>query len=279
MRHFFSPGAWRGAAEAPFIRRGWTADRIALAYLAGLLPPVVLQVREHGAQLLPVLAISIIAVVVWQLVFGYVRRRPVGLDGLVSGLVLGLAVGPAVPLWQAALAASFGIVLAEQVFGGRGFNFLNPVVVSLAFLVFSFPSLPLGGAAPWLSASAIPAGLFLILTRLISWRQLSATLGALLVASAISGGGFPVAALLHGYGLFLLLFLACDPVGSASTKAGRWAHGALVGGLIWYFAPAGGLGGSPVPFVQAILLGSIFAPLIDSVVVMLNIRRRRARRG
>lgn len=279
MKTPFSPMPSPAPAEAPFVRRGWTGNGVEIARLACLLPPVMAGFHEHGDGLLPVLAASAIAVLLWHMVFSYFRRRRMGFDGLVSALVFALVIGPSVPLWQAVLAISFGVVLAEQVFGGRGFNFLNPVVVSLAFLVFSFPSLSFGDAAPWLSVSAVPAGIFLILTRMISWRQLSAILAALIGATLVFGGGSAVTALLQGYGLFLLVFLACDPVSSASTNAGRWANGVLIGGLIWFFAPAGGLAAGPVPFVQAILLGSIFAPLIDTVVVMLNVRRRRLRRG
>lgn len=279
MSNLFSSMLPPASAQAPFVRQGWTADRAALVHLLCLLPPALAGFYGYGDGILPVIAVSAIAVVLWQLVFSVVRRRRMGLDGLVSALVFALTAGPSVPLWQAALAISFGIIVAEQVFGGRGFNFLNPVVAALAFLVFSFPTLSFDGAAQWMSVSSVPAAVFLILTRMISWRQFTGILASLSLVSLAASDGFPIAALLQGHGLFLLVFLACDPVSSASTNAGRWANGVLLGGLIWLFAPAGGLAAGPVPYVQAILLASIFAPLIDTVVVMLNVRRRRASRG
>lgn len=274
-----SPMSSPAAARAPFVRRRWTADRIAVVHLLCLLLPALTGFYGYGEEILPVIAVSAIAVILWQLVFTYVRRRRMGLDGLVSALVFALIVGPSLPLWQAAMAISFGVIVAEQVFGGRGFNFLNPVVVALAFLVFSFPTLSFGDAAPWMSASSVPAAILLILTRMISWRQFTGILASLLLVPLVAGDGSLIVALLQGYGLFILVFLACDPVSSAATNAGRWANGVLIGGLIWFFAPVGGLAAGPVPFVQAILLASILAPLIDTVVVMLNVRRRRARRG
>lgn len=267
------------AARVPFVRRGWTANRIAVVCLICLLPPALAGLYGHGGAILPVITVSVVAVVLWQLIFNYVRRRCMGLDGLVSALVFALIVGPSVPLWQAAMAVSFGVIAAEQVFGGRGFNFLNPVVVALAFLVFSFPTLSFVAAAPWMSVSAVPAAIILILTRMMSWRQFTGILASLFFISLVAGDGSPAVALLQGYGLFILVFLACDPVSSAATNTGRWANGVLIGGLIWFFAPVGGLAAGPVPFVQATLLASIFAPLIDTVVVMLNVRRRRASRG
>ena len=146
------------APVAPFLRHGWTANRIALAYLACLIPPALPLFLERGGGFLPVLTVSVITAVLWQLVFCYFRRRRMGLDGLVSGLVFALVAGPSVPLWQAALAVSFGIVLAEQVFGGRGFSVLNSVVAALAVLVFSFPSVSFGEAPPWMSSAGIQIG-------------------------------------------------------------------------------------------------------------------------
>ena len=162
MRAPLSSFVWQAA---PFVRQGWTVNRIALAYMACLIPPALAVFLERGAGLVPVLAVSVITAVLWQLVFSYFRHRRMGLDGLVSALVFALLIGPSVPLWQAALAISFGVVLAEQVFGGRGFNFLNPVVAALAFLVFSFPSVSLSEAPPWLSAAVVPAAVFLIGSR------------------------------------------------------------------------------------------------------------------
>lgn len=272
----FSSIVW---PAAPFLRQGWTANRIDLANLACLILPVLTVFLERGAGFVPVLAASVITVVLWQVVFRYFRRRRMGLDGLVTGLVFALVAGASVPLWQAVMALSFGVVLAQEVFGGRGFNFLNPVVAALAFLVFSFPSASFGEAPSWLSAAVVPAVVCLIACRLVSWRMLTGVMAAIFAAIAVFGSGAELSAFLQGYGLFLVIFLACDPVCSASTNAGRWTHGILVGGLIWFFAPAGDLASGPVPFVQAILLGSIFAPLIDAVVVMVNVRQRRARRG
>lgn len=38
------------------------------------------------------------------------------------------------PLWQAALGISFGVVIAKEIFGGTGRNFLNPALAGRAFL-------------------------------------------------------------------------------------------------------------------------------------------------
>ena len=76
---------------------------------------------------------------------------------------------------------------------------------------------------------------------------------------------------------FGLVFLATDPVTSATTAAGRWAYGALIGalvGLVRVFSPA-----HPEGVVMAVLLGNVFAPLLDRAVVLLHGLRRRRRLG
>jgi Na+-transporting NADH:ubiquinone oxidoreductase subunit B len=81
--------------------------------------------------------------------------------------------------------------------------------------------------------------------------------------------------LLGGSFIFIVVFLACDSVSSSSTNLGRWLNGLLIGGLAWVFAPSGGIPTGPEALVPAILLASVFAPLIDTLVVMLNTYARR----
>jgi Na+-transporting NADH:ubiquinone oxidoreductase subunit B len=64
-------------------------------------------------------------------------------------------------------------------------------------------------------------------------------------------------------------------VTGAMTEPGRWGYGLLVGGLTIVIR----LGNVSYyeAIIFAILLASLFSPLIDFVVVQLNIRRRRLR--
>ena len=59
------------------------------------------------------------------------------------------------------------------------------------------------------------------------------------------------------------------------TDAGRWVYGVLIGVvtiLIRVINPA-----FPEGIMLAILLGNVFAPAIDYVVVQVNVKRRQAR--
>ncbi len=87
----------------------------------------------------PVLAVTLFVGGLWEEVFARIRGRERGPDLLVIALLFTLCLPPAVPPWQAALGISFGIVVAKQVFGGLGKNFLNPALAALAFLYATYP--------------------------------------------------------------------------------------------------------------------------------------------
>ena len=54
------------------------------------------------------------------------------------------------PLWQAAIGISFGVVIGKEVFGGTGKNFLNPALTARAFLYFAYPA-QISGDAVWVA--------------------------------------------------------------------------------------------------------------------------------
>lgn len=253
----------------PFRRSVWSVDRTAFAMLLCLFPPLGVAINDKGIALLSVVTLCVVVAVGWQALFSVVRKRQIGWDGIGTAIIFALIAGEAVPLWQIALAVTFGIVVGEQLFGGRGFNFLNPAVVALAFLTFSFTGTSFTEPTVWFGIATVPSFIFLIATRLISWRLVVGIGAGLVAVGLLLGQNFRPDILSSGF-IFIIAFLACDPVSSASTNLGRWANGMLIGGLAWVFTPAGGIPIGPEALVPAVLLTSVFAPLIDTLVVMLN---------
>lgn len=265
----------RTSIHGPTYLRGiWSADRAAFATLLCLLPPLGVAIYNKGMPLLTVVALAIIVAVGWQTVFAFLRKRRLGWDGIGTAIIFALIAGEAIPLWQIALAVTFGVVVGEQIFGGRGYSFLNPAVVALAFLTFSFIGTSFAEPAPWFTIATVPSALFLIATRLISWRMLVGIIVGLIAIGLLRGQSVQLDLLGGGF-LLIIVFLACDPVSSSSTNLGRWLNGFLIGGLAWVFAPSGGIPTGPGALIPAILLASVFAPLIDTLVVMLNTYARR----
>ncbi|NOH80363.1 NADH:ubiquinone reductase (Na(+)-transporting) subunit B [Vibrio sp. RE86] len=100
---------------------------------------------------LPVYATVFIVGGFWEVLFAVVRKHEVNEGFFVSSVLFSLILPPTIPLWQAALGITFGIVVAKEIFGGTGRNFLNPALAGRAFLYFAYPANMSGGAV-WVSA-------------------------------------------------------------------------------------------------------------------------------
>ncbi|CEN36377.1 NADH:ubiquinone reductase (Na(+)-transporting) subunit B [Capnocytophaga cynodegmi] len=136
----------------------------------------------------------------------------------------------------------------------------------------------------------ILAGLFLIFTKIGSWRiMLSMVLGGLAMgyifnafAPAMEGTKFFTLwslpawqHLLVGGFAFGTVFMATDPVTASQTNTGKYIYGFLAGFIsimIRCFNPA-----YPEGVMLAILLMNVFAPTIDHYVVQANVARRKKR--
>ncbi len=74
------------------------------------------------------------------MLFAIVRKHEINEGFFVTSILFALIVPPTLPLWQAALGISFGVVIAKEIFGGTGRNFLNPALAGRAFLFFAYPA-------------------------------------------------------------------------------------------------------------------------------------------
>ena len=106
---------------------------------------------------------------------GYrLRGKPASPDcsAVVTGLLLGLALPPLLPVWFVGFGAGGAILLAKHAFGGLGANVFNPAMVGYCAMLVSFP----------LAMSA--------------WPETGARidLAALLAAKVGLGNGIPLAA-------------------------------------------------------------------------------------
>ncbi|QIM63625.1 NADH:ubiquinone reductase (Na(+)-transporting) subunit B [Pasteurellaceae bacterium Orientalotternb1] len=87
----------------------------------------------------------------WEVLFAMVRKHEINEGFFVTSILLALIVPPTLPLWQAALATTFGVVVAKEVFGGVGKNFMNPALAGRAFLFFAYPA-QISGDLVWTAA-------------------------------------------------------------------------------------------------------------------------------
>ena len=132
--------------------------------------------------------------------------------------------------------------------------------------------------------AALLGGWFLVWTGMASWRIMLGAfigmLGMVMICNAIAPDHelFSMPWYWHfvlGGFVFGVVFIATDPVTCPMTDQGRWGFGLFVGALTVLIRV-----GNPAYYegvMFAILLASMFSPLIDYFVVERNIRRRRLR--
>ena len=103
----------------------------------------------HGAAyFVPIYFVVFVVGGFWEVVFAMIRGHEVNEGFFVTSVLFALICPPDVPLWQAALGISFGVVIGKEVFGGTGKNFLNPALAGRAFLFFAYPA-EMSGDAVW----------------------------------------------------------------------------------------------------------------------------------
>ena len=73
---------------------------------------------------------------------------------LVTGIIIPLIIPVTTPLWMMVIAIAFAVILAKEIFGGTGMNFLNVALVARAFLFFSYPS-KMSGDSVWVASDSI----------------------------------------------------------------------------------------------------------------------------
>ena len=284
----------------------------------------------HGcAYFIPIYAVTFAVGIFWEILFAAVRNHEVNEGFFVTSLLYALILPPTIPLWQVALGITFGVVVAKEVFGGTGKNFLNPALAGRAFLFFAYPA-QMSGDAVWTAvdgfsgATALSLGAtggvaaiigaditwmdaflgeiqgsigatstlgcllgaaFLIYTKVASWRIICGVflgmLATALLFNAIGSDANPMYAmpwywhLVLGGFAFGMVFMATDPVTACMTDSGRWVFGILIGFMTVLIRVANP--GFPEGIMLAILFANLFAPLIDYVVVRINVRRRMKR--
>ncbi|HPE39602.1 MAG TPA: NADH:ubiquinone reductase (Na(+)-transporting) subunit B [Bacteroidales bacterium] len=274
-------------------------------------------------KVLPIIIVTYISGLTVEIIFAKIRKHEVAEGFFVTGLLIPLVLPPEIPLWIVAIATAFSVLFSKEVFGGNGFNFLNPALVARAFIFFAYPKVITGdfvwisdkadvysGATPLAdfaleNMSAIPSTLDMMIGTIPGsigeTSKIAILLGAFLLIftgvgslrimlSVVAGGlgmgllfnligGSPIMDfpawqhLLMGGFLFGTVFMATDPVSAAHTKSGKIVYGVFVGMIAMLIRVVNK--GYPEGMMLAILLGNIFAPLIDYCVVQIHIGRRK----
>ena len=117
----------------------------------------------YGAMFyVPIYMVVFVVGGLWEVAIATIRGHEVNEGFFVTSILFSLIVPASLPLWQAALGISFGVVIGKEIFGGTGKNFLNPALTGRAFLFFAYPA-EISGDAVWTAvdgfSGATPLGI------------------------------------------------------------------------------------------------------------------------
>ena len=140
---------------------GWRG--VLLELVAGYDADSIWDCVVYGAMFfVPIYMVVFVVGGLWEVVIATIRGHEVNEGFFVTSILFSLIVPASLPLWQAALGISFGVVIGKEIFGGTGKNFLNPALTGRAFLFFAYPG-EISGDAVWTAvdgfSGATPLGI------------------------------------------------------------------------------------------------------------------------
>ena len=144
-----------GAAGVPTDWHGAILNAISGFYPAIFEPTSVIGCFLYGlVYFLPIYIVTMIVGLGWEILFAAINKHEVNEGFFVTGFLFPLIVPATIPLWQVALAISFGVVIGKEIFGGTGRNFMNPALVARAFLFFAYAG-QISGDKVWTAVDGV----------------------------------------------------------------------------------------------------------------------------
>lgn len=131
-------------SSTPHIRSKDTVSGIMRDVLIALAPAAIMGIFFFGLNAALVIILSIASCVFFESLFQYFMKKPIticDLSAVVTGLLLAMNLPSTAPFWVPIVGGFFAIIIAKQLFGGLGQNFINPALAARAFLVASYPTI------------------------------------------------------------------------------------------------------------------------------------------
>jgi len=129
-------------SSSPHFRAKGSTARIMCDVIVALLPAAVGGWIFFRNRALVVIAASVAAAVLTELLMLRMRKRKATAADLtsavVTGILLAFCVTATLPWWGAVLGSAFGIAIAKHCFGGLGFNIFNPALAGRIFVMHAY---------------------------------------------------------------------------------------------------------------------------------------------
>lgn len=286
---------------SPHIRDNMTTQKIMLLVIISLLPALIGGFITFGLRAVIVTLVCTASCVIFEALTRIIMKRPQTVSDLsacVTGILLAMNLPVTIPIWQAVIGSFVAVVIAKQLFGGLGQNFVNPAILARIVLMLSFTADMTTWAVPqyWKENSAdivtsatplvsrdasywdlfigntggcigevcalglIIGGLFLIFIGIISPVTPVAFIGTVALAELIAGND-PIYHILSGGLLLGAFFMATDYVTTPLTSMGKLIFGIGCGIITFVIRE---FGGYPEGVSFSILLMNIITPYIDN---------------
>ncbi len=127
---------------SPHVVKNNSVERIMFHVVLALLPVAAFSVWQYGLSALALIVTVTATCLLSERMFNRMAGTASTLSdwsATITGLLLALTLPPAFPLWMGAVAGFTAIALGKALFGGIGFNVLNPALVGRAFVQAAFP--------------------------------------------------------------------------------------------------------------------------------------------
>lgn len=128
-------------SSSPHVRDNSSTKSIMRDVVIALLPATLVGIYNFGVRALLVILTTCVTCVLAEYIWQRLMKQPVttsDFSALVTGLLLALNLPATLPLWMCVIGGVFAIIVAKQLFGGLGQNFMNPALAGRCFLMLSF---------------------------------------------------------------------------------------------------------------------------------------------
>ena len=130
-------------SATPHVRSKDSVQSVMRDVLIALIPAIVMGVYYFGIKPILLIIISAVSAMFFEYLYQKIMKKNItvkDLSAAVTGVLIALNMPASAPLWMPIVGSAFAIIIAKQLFGGIGQNFVNPALVARGFLLASYPT-------------------------------------------------------------------------------------------------------------------------------------------